>query len=373
MSTTSPDAKAVVRAFDALTTQARRIADALTTPVVRTEVAADDDATTPNDDGPRCVCGDPIERWTGPGEPGWIHRPGSDTPCTDARPAASMRVTQWIKSPATDSARAALEMLTKPYGCKEHPTAGSVGPYCLACTIVPPSADRLGPMDPVHILGVEAPTADEDAQRTVRRERLLNLLARLQRGGMTAEEKVALRQHVDAEMREADTARAEVQRLGLMVDEYGQGARHLSEELRKARRAADLLADSHRRAEEAQAAIERVRTLVAGIAHPTSAGIRDYDLGRQEMATAVVMALTEPEQPATEQPSTCTATIPDSLGSDALHRCVAPAGHYDETDEPVYTGPDRSPGGWHTDGEGHVWSDRAAAATPHGHQPTTEA
>jgi hypothetical protein len=33
----------------------------------------------------RCVCGDPIERWTGPG---WIHTPGSDTPCLDARPAA---------------------------------------------------------------------------------------------------------------------------------------------------------------------------------------------------------------------------------------------------------------------------------------------
>jgi hypothetical protein len=38
---------------------------------------------------PRCVCGDPIQRWTGPGEPGWIHSPGSDTTCTDPRPAVS--------------------------------------------------------------------------------------------------------------------------------------------------------------------------------------------------------------------------------------------------------------------------------------------
>lgn len=53
--------------------------------------------------------------------------------------------------------------------------------------------------------------------------------------------------------------------------------------------------------EEARAAIERVRTLVAGIAHPTSAGIREYDLGRHEMATAVVIALTESEQPTTEE------------------------------------------------------------------------
>lgn len=37
--------------------------------------------------GERCICGDPIERWTGPGDPGWIHTPGSDTACLDARPA----------------------------------------------------------------------------------------------------------------------------------------------------------------------------------------------------------------------------------------------------------------------------------------------
>ncbi|WP_043493773.1 hypothetical protein [Streptomyces viridosporus] len=36
----------------------------------------------------RCVCGDPIERWTGPGEPGWIHSPGSDARCLEARPPA---------------------------------------------------------------------------------------------------------------------------------------------------------------------------------------------------------------------------------------------------------------------------------------------
>ncbi|WP_267887401.1 hypothetical protein [Streptomyces viridochromogenes] len=42
-----------------------------------------------------------------------------------------------------------------------------------------------------------------------------------------------------------------------------------------------------------------MRALVAGIAHPTSAGIREYDLGRHEMATAVVLALTEHEQPTT--------------------------------------------------------------------------
>lgn len=40
---------------------------------------------------PRCVCGDLIERWTGPGDPGWIHSPGSDTTCLDARPTSVRR------------------------------------------------------------------------------------------------------------------------------------------------------------------------------------------------------------------------------------------------------------------------------------------
>lgn len=44
--------------------------------------------------GPHCVCGDPIERWTGPGEPGWIHSPGSDTPCLDARLPARRQLTE---------------------------------------------------------------------------------------------------------------------------------------------------------------------------------------------------------------------------------------------------------------------------------------
>jgi hypothetical protein len=45
-------------------------------------IAPDDEAAGQQ----RCVCGDPIERWTGPGDPRWIHSPGSDTTCTNARP-----------------------------------------------------------------------------------------------------------------------------------------------------------------------------------------------------------------------------------------------------------------------------------------------
>ncbi|MFD9564413.1 hypothetical protein [Streptomyces sp. NPDC059994] len=58
---------------DAADAQLRRLAD-----------EAQQQRSTPAA-SPRCICGDRIERWTGPGDPGWIHSPGSDTPCTDAR------------------------------------------------------------------------------------------------------------------------------------------------------------------------------------------------------------------------------------------------------------------------------------------------
>ncbi|WP_282790860.1 hypothetical protein [Streptomyces sp. CC224B] len=48
-------------------------------------------AVQPPADRPVCVCGAPIEPWTGPGDPGWIHSPGSDTRCLDARPAPTDR------------------------------------------------------------------------------------------------------------------------------------------------------------------------------------------------------------------------------------------------------------------------------------------
>lgn len=52
------------------------------------------------------------------------------------------------------------------------------------------------------------PADDEDAQRTARRDSTRNLLDRLQRMGLTDPERALLRQHVEAEMREADTARS---------------------------------------------------------------------------------------------------------------------------------------------------------------------
>jgi hypothetical protein len=55
----------------------------------------------------------------------------------------------------------------------------------------------------------EAPAADEDAQRTTRRNSLLNLLDRLDlTRTLTPEERTLLRRHVEAETREHDTARS---------------------------------------------------------------------------------------------------------------------------------------------------------------------
>ncbi|MGW0012447.1 hypothetical protein ACWDVX_22225 [Streptomyces tendae] len=260
MSAPNRDVRAVVEAVDRLTTQVKRLADAQSTPVaiIRDGVTTPLDAPTTADDGPRCVCGDPIERWTGPGDPGWIHSPGLDTPCLDARP-------------------------------------------------------KLPPMDPVHILGIDpstpegvalqrAPADAEDALRTARRDSIRNLLNRIDRYvAWTPAETELLRQHVETELRDADTARAVAAGNKRHVQLMHEEVQAAEERARKAERAANLLADSHRRAEQAQAALERVRAVVAGIAHPTSAGIRDYDLGRQEMATAVIVALTDTDQPTTKE------------------------------------------------------------------------
>ncbi|MGW2210140.1 hypothetical protein [Streptomyces sp. NPDC001781] len=258
----SPDARAVVRAIDALTTQVKRVADTMATPVA----VIRDGVTTPldaqpqtTDDGTRCPS------------------------CDHKRESHDGNGKCWFTG-----------CMTAP--CAQHP----------------------------------APAADEEAQRSVRRDNLLLLLTRLQGGLLSAEEKEALRQCVRAEITEGDTAR-----------EVAAGnKRHVQV--------------MYCELTEAQAAIERVRAL------------------RQPfvMWRDIAAALNGTEQAAEEQP-TCTATIPDTSTPDTLHHCVMPAGHYDETDVPVHPWPNRRPGGWHTDGEGHAWLDRAANATPHT-EPTAE-
>lgn len=114
----------------------------------------------------------------------------------------------------------------------------------------------------------------------------------------------------------------------------------LSQDTRAIVRATDALTAQVRRIADAVTAVKPVTTAV--------------DVPRTESLVA----------PGRKDP--CTATLVDSLGSAALIRCILTAGHYDETDEPAWSNNEHSPGGWHSDGEGRLWSDRAAQATAHG-------
>lgn len=231
MSTTpSADAKAVVKALAALTTQVRRLADTRQSDFVLSADATDDDATTTDDDGPRCVCGDPLQLRDPIDPDSWIHSPGSDTPCLDARRACDERG-PWgdahacIRPAGHPDDHEALD------GCgwrtgrcgsgqhKPHP-----GFTCAEVDASQPyfrvrwEQEQQAPADDKdHTLadGTEASfraalAADEDQTlKWARRESLLVLLTRLQRGRtLTAEEAGTLRQHVETEIREADTARS---------------------------------------------------------------------------------------------------------------------------------------------------------------------
>lgn len=109
-----------------------------------------------------------------------------------------------------------------------------------ANSTVTPSAPeaKTAPMSPLHILGAGADS--EEGRVDARRTALQLLLARLERGAMLADEKALLRQHVEVEIREADTARSVA----------AGNKRHVQVMY------AELTA--------AQAAIKRVRVLLAG-------------------------------------------------------------------------------------------------------------
>lgn len=163
----SPDARAVVRALDALTTQVKRITEEHVrrlTEARPTPVAVAFDAPTTADDGPRCVCGDPLKWYTAPGGgAGWVHDPAPGRPILDVH--------------------------------KPRPT-----------DVQAPAADEdAQTVSPLSILGVGV--QGEDAQRDARRTVLRLLLARADRNALATDEGALLRQHVETEIREADTAR----------------------------------------------------------------------------------------------------------------------------------------------------------------------
>ncbi|MEU1496089.1 hypothetical protein [Streptomyces sp. NPDC005732] len=205
---------------------------------------------------------------------------------------------------------------------------------------------------PTEVLEDERPLGEyldrreEDALRTARHDSinlLLECLTAPGRGGLTGSEAEALRQYVRAEMGEADAARRSAQQADSVTAEAKQLLERRTTTLRQ-------------RAESAEAATKRVHALLAG-----RWGKVNPDLVRAALD-------------GTDQSNNCTATIDREDIAYPVARCTETAGHYDEGREPVFTGPksEHTNGGWHTDGQGRVWSDRAATATPHREQPEAE-
>ncbi|MET9099979.1 hypothetical protein [Streptomyces antibioticus] len=332
MSQPSTDAQAVIRAADALTTQVRRIADALNPPADAARHATVAAALT-------------AEHYR----------------------RAEARI---VASPEEHCAAMATAVMRVLPGAAPA-VCGQPGPWGDAHACVRPAGhddDHEG-HDGCGWRAEEtngAPAADEHAHRIARRDGLRNLLDRAARGVLVSRgEGDLLRQLTETEMREADRLTAELETADRIraeaqrdrdqhaavlaevlaafvhkvegyliprrsaeadvvtldrwrsviaptperpwwqqVDEARAELEQANEAARRALEQRQQMAEERyawqERGDQAQAAIERVRALVAGIAHPTSAGIREYDLGRQEMATAVALALTVSEQPATE-------------------------------------------------------------------------
>jgi hypothetical protein len=389
MSLPSPDAKAVVRAAEALTTQVKRIADALTTPVVRYEVATDDDATTP-----ATTCS---ARWVKANEPmRWCIRPAhhagqdhvdelgyhwSDT--VAVYPLADGMVKHWtpdrmtpdftspltgieVRVPCPDCRPPAMipRALIADHIAREHMTeapATDEAPPLAACRRMetrtcPPSYNgpcgdrpcaRFESDDPTPWLDT---STEEQTLRWARRESLLVLLTRLQRGRtLTEDEARTLREHVEHEMREAEQLRAgretwkrkaeemerdrdraaeardEEERLRLALADERNRWKERAEEERGMRQqlGRDIegwirLAEHHQawglrrwnawksaraRAQESQAAIERVRAVpgyVESVLAQSGPGVSRQAV--QRIADRLRAALDGTEQPAEIQP-----------------------------------------------------------------------
>lgn len=280
MSQPSADAKAVVRAAEALTKQVRRIADTLTTPVVRYEVAADDDGpTTPattcsaQHHGTDRLVPTACIRAAHHEDP--KHSDGSGFHWTEAVAVyptdSTVKVSPPLPRPAEEieDERAVRE--------REATTLHLRCPYCADRQLIPRRqlVEHIARLHPD--VETEGPADDEDAQRTARRASLRNLLDRLDRSTVHHyDEAQLLRQHVEAEIREADTAR-----------EVARGNRrhvqHLAREIDR------LTAE----VDQAQAAIERVRAAVKWARHNHPGLVHVHDRLR-----AALDGTEQPEPPA---------------------------------------------------------------------------
>jgi hypothetical protein len=249
VSRTSHDARAVVRALDALTTG---LVDALTDLATQVKRAADyqqsDFTLTPD--------------------------AADDTPTMGVRPAFTSPIAGRIevREPCPWCADRPMipRTLMDEHVARLHPEVHTGGPG-------------------IPVPDAESPAADEDQTlRWARRESLLVLVTRVQRGrALTEDEARTLREHVETEMREAEQARAK--------------AGDLTETYKLERRRGDALAEERN---QAWAAIERVRAeceqLRAASVLADGEPHTERERGVITAVTRVLAALDGTEQPTTE-------------------------------------------------------------------------
>lgn len=232
-------------AIDALTTQARRIADALQTAVDQGQTAYVL-APPPADDGPTTP--DPAVKVIA------HHLPMSDQRAAEMAESTNF-LTQWIDTtPAADDA---------PRRC---PFRQEIGPHhdVYQCTFRaghPPEhghsfnhKDRGAPADEEQLhadpnttrrrAGLPPHPDDEEQLRTARRASLHNLLVRATRGALTTDECAMLWKHVEAEQQEADLARSVAR----------SAAKDAADALKRADQAEELLGIAHETSNKSEAA-----------------------------------------------------------------------------------------------------------------------
>lgn len=298
MSQPTADARAVVRALDALTTQVKRIADhtanpatfAPATPVVDT----DDTPTTTCDDAPTSRDPNTVRRHAGlPPHPDADARPvkmisnwGPLNARQFERPlpdwlggTRDLSIPEQFPDPlycplCTDAPRlftpADADDHFRTHHPEQHPAIEPDRDADHTCRIMetrtcPPTYNgpcgdrpcaRFESEDPTPWL---PPAADEEQQRAARRASLRVLITRVNNG------------------------------LALTTDEAQLLARHVATEISDANTGYRLTAEL----EKTQAAVERVRTLAVDTARAMKDGTNDHDIGRYDTAVCVLDALRE--------------------------------------------------------------------------------
>ncbi|MFF1483108.1 hypothetical protein ACIGZH_01805 [Streptomyces sp. NPDC058319] len=244
MTQLSPDARAVVRAADALTTQVRRIADAVSSGTCDASTLGVSDRHL----GPCLLRADhdgPVHR--GPEGETWatVVRVADDDATTPAATCSAqyrgpdylatecIRAAQHQHPQHTDSGGFHWSDALAVYPASEGQQTESPAPADRPAVTVhgdpdisPAAREALGALVDVAVRQMTGDPAADDTVRFLRRESLLVLLTRLQRGRPLSEEEAGtLRHHVETEIREANTARADLEQAQAAIERVRAVAR----------------------------------------------------------------------------------------------------------------------------------------------------